>query len=82
MKMAQRRPTGGTSSKTRNSLPPFSKRSNTIMIFGLLLRDSEYRGEATYEQVLELAREARGSDMEGYRAEFVKLVRICKSLGD
>lgn len=56
--------------------------SAAVATFGMLLRDSEYKGAATYDQVLELAQEARGVDPEGYRAEFVKLVRVCKSLGD
>lgn len=43
--------------------------------FGLLLRNSEHKGNATYEQVLNLAGNARGKDEEGYRAEFIQLVK-------
>jgi Ca-activated chloride channel homolog len=43
--------------------------------FGLLLRNSEQKGNATYEQVLKLAGNARGKDEEGYRAEFIQLVK-------
>lgn len=43
--------------------------------FGLLLRNSEHKGNATYEQVLKLAGNARGKDEEGYRAEFIQLVK-------
>ena len=41
--------------------------------FGLLLRESEYRGQASWPMVLELARAAKGRDLEGYRAEFLSL---------
>jgi Ca-activated chloride channel family protein len=42
--------------------------------WGLLLRDSRFRGDATHEQVLSLARGALGEDRHGYRREFVRLV--------
>jgi Ca-activated chloride channel family protein len=42
--------------------------------FGLLLRDSPFKGDATYAQVLELAQGSKGQDEQGYRAEFIRLV--------
>ncbi len=48
--------------------------------FGLLLRQSEFKGMANYEQIIELAKNAKGSDDEGYRAEFIKLVKTAKML--
>lgn len=48
--------------------------------FGLLLRLSEFKGMANYEQIIELAKNAKGSDDEGYRAEFIKLVKTAKML--
>jgi Ca-activated chloride channel family protein len=48
--------------------------------FGLVLRDSEYRGTATLDQVLELARGAEGPDADGERAEFVRLVESTRLL--
>ena len=48
--------------------------SAAVAAFGMLLRDSEFKGEASYDGVLRLARQARGRDEEGYRAEFVQLV--------
>jgi Ca-activated chloride channel family protein len=41
---------------------------------GMLLRDSEHKGGATFETMLALARGAQGPDEEGYRAEFIKMV--------
>jgi Ca-activated chloride channel family protein len=51
-----------------------------IASFGMLLRDSEHRGTATYDAVLEIATAARGSDAHGYRAELLEMVRRAKSL--
>ncbi len=48
--------------------------------FGLLLRDSPYKGNLTYAGVLELASAARGSDKEGYRAEFIDLVKKAQAI--
>ena len=48
--------------------------------FGLLLRDSDYKKDANYKQVIELAKGAMGEDREGYRAEFIKLVRMAEAL--
>ncbi len=48
--------------------------------FGLILRQSEFKGMANYEQVIDLAKNAKGSDDEGYRAEFIKLVKTAKML--
>ncbi|MCC6242232.1 MAG: VWA domain-containing protein, partial [Gemmatimonadaceae bacterium] len=46
----------------------------SVASFGMLLRDSEYKGTATAGSVLTLARGAMGEDDDGYRAEFVQLV--------
>lgn len=42
--------------------------------FGMLLRNSEFKSAASYDNVASLARKAKGKDDEGYRAEFIKLV--------
>jgi Ca-activated chloride channel family protein len=48
--------------------------------WGMLLRDSEHKGSASYRQVLELARKAKGRDEQGYRAEFIRLVEMAEIL--
>lgn len=48
--------------------------------FGLLLRDSKFKGEASFEKVLNLARRGQGRDRFGYRAEFIRLVELCSLL--
>jgi Ca-activated chloride channel family protein len=48
--------------------------------FGLLLRQSEQRGTATYTTATQLAQAGRGPDAEGYRAELVRLVQLAEGL--
>jgi Ca-activated chloride channel family protein len=54
--------------------------SAAVAEFGMLLRDSEFKAEASIDQVIEIAQGARGTDEEGYRAEFIKLVKTADTL--
>jgi Ca-activated chloride channel family protein len=45
-----------------------------VAAFGMILRDSEYKGDATPDEVIELAQESLDDDPGGYRAEFIRLV--------
>ncbi len=56
--------------------------SAAVAEFGLLLRDSEFKGFASFEQLLSLAQGARSNDDEGYKGEFIKLVKTANSLKD
>lgn len=49
--------------------------SAAVAGFGMLLRDSEFKGDLTYDDVIKLAQSAKGSDPEGYRIEFINLVK-------
>jgi Ca-activated chloride channel family protein len=51
-----------------------------VAAFGLVLRDSEFKGSATLAGVLELAEEGRGADERGYRAEFIELVKKSREI--
>jgi len=46
-----------------------------VAAFGMILRESPHKGNATLPAVLELAESARGEDRQGYRKEFIELVR-------
>ncbi len=48
--------------------------------FGMLLRKSEFKGQATWATAQELARKYRGDDPDGYRAEFVRLIDLASAL--
>ncbi|PIQ49301.1 MAG: hypothetical protein COW03_05755 [Cytophagales bacterium CG12_big_fil_rev_8_21_14_0_65_40_12] len=50
--------------------------SAAVAGFGMLLRDSDYKNDLTYNAVIRLAKAAKGKDEEGYRAEFIKLVQM------
>lgn len=49
--------------------------------YGLLLRDSPHKGDLTWDRVLRFAEQGLGADREGYRAEFIDLVRQAQKLG-
>ncbi|MCB0520370.1 MAG: von Willebrand factor type A domain-containing protein [Saprospiraceae bacterium] len=48
--------------------------------FGMLLRNSEFKGEATFAKAAELAKGALGKDVNGYRAELVKMIETMGAL--
>jgi Ca-activated chloride channel family protein len=48
--------------------------------FGMLLRNSAFKSNSSFSEVLSLARKARANDDEGYRSEFVRLVESAQSL--
>jgi Ca-activated chloride channel homolog len=52
----------------------------SVASFGMILRNSPHKGNATLDSVLELAQSALGLDKSGYREEFVSLVRSAKAL--
>ena len=64
------------------SLEPSSnlRFASAVAEFGMLLRKSEYRGSSSYDQLLKRARASRGTDTEGYRAEFIRLVEKAQLL--
>jgi len=49
--------------------------SAAVASFGMLLRNSEFKGSCTYEFAVELAESAKGQDTEGYRGEMIRLVK-------
>jgi Ca-activated chloride channel family protein len=54
--------------------------ATSVAAFGMLVRGSEHRGDATYEGVLEIAAASRGDDKHGYRQEFLQLVQTAGAL--
>ena len=51
-----------------------------VASFGMILRDSPHKGNATLNGALELAIEGKGEDTHGYRGEFIELVKRAGSI--
>jgi Ca-activated chloride channel homolog len=77
-----------TSSEIVQKIPAVSKAGRNVDFaaavaeWGMLLRNSEHKGSASYSQILEIARKAKGADNEGYRAEFIRLVEMSELLDE
>ena len=54
--------------------------ASAVAGFGELLRGARYTGEWSYDDAAALATGARGTDADGYRAEFARLVRTAASV--
>nr|WP_234367748.1 von Willebrand factor type A domain-containing protein [Parabacteroides pacaensis] len=53
---------------------------SAVAMFGQLIRDSDFKGEGSYEKVISLARQGVSSDEKGYRHEFIRLVETFQDL--
>jgi Ca-activated chloride channel family protein len=89
VKLRHKEPTGSHSrltsvavaDVTSESEPSTNLRfSSAVAAFGMLLRDSEHKGSASWAQVIDLARGAVGPDPEGHRTEFLVLARNAQTL--
>jgi Ca-activated chloride channel family protein len=65
---------------TLDQLSPDFRFAASVAAFGQLLRGGKYVGNFGYDQVAQLARGALGEDTEGYRREFLSLVKLAGSL--
>ena len=54
--------------------------ASAVAAFGMLLRDSPFKADATWADVVRLAQAGRGDDRDGYRAEFIRLAELAASL--
>ncbi|MDR0863373.1 MAG: VWA domain-containing protein [Candidatus Symbiothrix sp.] len=88
IKLRYKEPDADASKKME--LPVMDGRTNTVSsdfrfaaavaMFGQLLGDSEFKGNATYDKVIALAKTALDNDEQGYRREFVRLAETVKGL--
>ncbi len=56
--------------------------ATAIASYGMLLRNSAYKGNLTYKDLLEMATKAKGKDKNGYRSECLKLMETTEMLGN
>jgi Ca-activated chloride channel family protein len=54
--------------------------ASAVAMFGQLLTHSDFKGDATFDKVIELAESALGNDEKGYRREFVRLADLTKGI--
>ena len=54
--------------------------ASAVAAYGMLLHHSKHVGTFDYDAVLKLAGESLGADREGYRAEFVEMVKETKAI--
>jgi len=90
VKLRYKLPDKETSTLIENPVPdkdiPLSETSDNFRFsaavagFGMLLRNSQFKGDLTYDSVLEMAEKAKGKDPEGYRTELIHLVKTCSLL--
>ena len=90
MKVRHKKPDGDTSELTERSFTdngskfanasPDLKFAAAVAEFGMLLRDSQYKGKATMGAVIEWAQEGKGADTAGYRTGFIELARKAQTL--
>jgi Ca-activated chloride channel homolog len=66
-------------SKFENAAPDL-KFAAAVAEFGMILRDSQYKGKGTIGAVIEWAQEGKGRDAAGYRAGFIELARKTQTL--
>lgn len=55
--------------------------ASAVAMFGQLLRNSDYKGDASYNKVVTLAKGALNNDEQGYRREFIRLVESVNGMG-
>jgi len=76
------RPVRATDALAKIDAAPAEQRfAIAVAAFGQRLRGENAVDSFSYGKIAELANDARGADPEGYRAEFVRLVRMAETLG-
>ena len=54
--------------------------ATAVAMAGLVLRDSQFRGDANLDAAIEIAQSSIGEDAQGWRKEFVELMQKAKVL--
>ena len=89
VKLRYKAPDGNTSKKIEQPLIDDKKEkvssdfrfASAVAMFGQLLRDSDFKGDATYDKVISLAKTSLDNDEKGYRREFIRLAETAEERG-
>lgn len=52
----------------------------SVALFGMVLKNSKYKGTGTLQDALRMAKESIGEDTDGYRAELIDLIKKARDL--
>ena len=88
VKVRYKEPTGETSKLLQQAIPDRAVQAASADLtfaaavagFGMILRDSEFKGSANLEDVLRAAQATVGKDPNGYRADFVRVVEEARRM--
>ena len=92
VKLRYKQPDGNTSklisNVVKNKVSEFENTSDNFRFsasvagFGMILRDSEFRGNSDYIKVKKWAEGAKGKDKNGYRAEYIRLIESTRLISN
>ena len=93
VKIRYKQPSGDTSTMIaheveKSSITPFEKASQgfkfatSVVGFAQTLRHTKFSEGLSFQWIVDMANENKGSDPFGYRSEFVQLVRMASTLSD
>jgi Ca-activated chloride channel family protein len=92
VKLRYKEPDGSSSKLIQEAIidhsAPFESSSNnfrfaaSVAEFGMLLRQSDFKQNASFDHVIRTAAQAMGKDQEGYRSEFIKLAKSAKLMAE
>lgn len=92
VKLRYKQPDGNTSkllsNVVKNKVSEFENTSDNFRFsasvagFGMILRDSEFKGSSDYNKVKKWAESAKGKDKNGYRAEYIRLIESTRLISN
>jgi len=56
--------------------------ASAVAGFGMLLRDSPYKGNAGFNSIHNMARASIGKDASGYRRGFLEMIKKAQAIGN
>ena len=65
---------------TIDKASPNLKFASAVAAYGMNISNSKYKGNTNFNTIIELATQSKGSDLDGYRAEFIRLVEKSKKI--
>ncbi|MDR1594627.1 MAG: von Willebrand factor type A domain-containing protein [Prevotellaceae bacterium] len=88
VKLRYKKPDGDTSKKIElaviddksDNVSTDFRFASAVAMFGQLLTNSDFKGDADFDKVIDLAKSALENDEQGYRREFVRIAETAKGL--